>query len=70
MAPNEKNSTRIIYDDDKTLPFCKSEEEIVISGISGYFPGSDNVQELKQHLLTKKDVLTLDDRRWIPGKKF
>ncbi len=70
MAPNEKNSARIVFDDDKTFPSCKPEEEIVISGISGYFPKSDNVEELKQHLLTKKDVLTLDDSRWIPGKKF
>ncbi|KAL6257976.1 hypothetical protein P5V15_011572 [Pogonomyrmex californicus] len=39
-------------------------EEIVISGIAGRFPESDNVEELKKNLLNKVDLVTDDDCRW------
>ncbi|XP_024885303.1 fatty acid synthase [Temnothorax curvispinosus] len=39
-------------------------EEIVISGIAGRFPESKNVEELKNNLLNKVDMITDDDRRW------
>ncbi|KAL0116828.1 hypothetical protein PUN28_010028 [Cardiocondyla obscurior] len=39
-------------------------EEIVISGIAGKFPNSDNVEELKNNLMNKVDVISDDDRRW------
>ncbi|KYN01849.1 Fatty acid synthase [Cyphomyrmex costatus] len=39
-------------------------EEIVISGIAGRFPESKNVEELKNNLLNKVDMVTDDDRRW------
>ncbi|XP_025993195.1 fatty acid synthase [Solenopsis invicta] len=39
-------------------------EEIVISGISGRFPESHNVEEFKNNLLNKVDMVTNDDRRW------
>ncbi|XP_001605700.1 fatty acid synthase [Nasonia vitripennis] len=40
------------------------EEEIVISGIAGRFPESNNVNELHENLINKKDLVTSDDRRW------
>ncbi|OXU25389.1 hypothetical protein TSAR_001850 [Trichomalopsis sarcophagae] len=40
------------------------EEEIVISGIAGRFPESNNVNELHENLMNKKDLVTSDDRRW------
>ncbi|XP_018362103.1 PREDICTED: fatty acid synthase [Trachymyrmex cornetzi] len=39
-------------------------EEIVISGIAGRFPESKNVEEFKNNLLNKVDMVTDDDRRW------
>ncbi|KAL6257977.1 hypothetical protein P5V15_011573 [Pogonomyrmex californicus] len=39
-------------------------EEIVISGIAGRFPESNNVEELKKNLLNKVDLVTDDNRRW------
>ncbi|GBN76779.1 Fatty acid synthase [Araneus ventricosus] len=41
--------------------------EIVISGISGQFPESDNIAEFSQNLFNKVDLLTEDHRRWEPG---
>ncbi|ESO84944.1 hypothetical protein LOTGIDRAFT_235996 [Lottia gigantea] len=42
-------------------------EEIVISGISGRLPESDNIEEFRQHLILGEDMVTDDDRRWEPG---
>jgi fatty acid synthase len=42
-------------------------EEIVISGIAGRFPDSDNVEILKKNLFDKVDLVTDDDRRWKLG---
>lgn len=42
-------------------------EEIVISGIAGRFPDSNNMEELKNNLLNKVDLVTDDDRRWKLG---
>lgn len=48
----------------------KSIEEIVISGIAGRYPESDNIYDLGQNLLAKKDMITEDDRRWKCGTNF
>ena len=45
---------------DKVSP----EDEIVISGIAGRFPDSDNVKHLEYNLMNKIDLVTGDDRRW------
>jgi len=42
-------------------------EEIVISGIAGRFPESDNMEILKKNLFDKIDLITDDDRRWKLG---
>lgn len=42
-------------------------EEIAISGISGRFPESDNMDEFQQNLMEGRDMVTDDDRRWTPG---
>ncbi|XP_074097576.1 fatty acid synthase [Cotesia typhae] len=41
-----------------------SGEEIVISGIAGRFPESDNMQHFQENLFNKVDLVTDDDRRW------
>ncbi|XP_072167778.1 fatty acid synthase-like [Diadema setosum] len=43
------------------------QDEIVISGISGRLPESENLEEFFQHLLDKDNLVTIDDRRWEPG---
>ncbi|XP_011865368.1 PREDICTED: fatty acid synthase-like [Vollenhovia emeryi] len=40
------------------------EEEIVISGIAGRFPNSDNLKELQENLFNKKDLGLSDHDRW------
>ncbi|XP_011503081.1 PREDICTED: fatty acid synthase [Ceratosolen solmsi marchali] len=39
-------------------------DEIVISGIAGRFPDSDNIHLLRDNLMNKVDLVTDDDRRW------
>ncbi|XP_032674560.1 fatty acid synthase-like isoform X2 [Odontomachus brunneus] len=47
-------------------PYVKvpPDEEIVISGIAGRFPNSDNIKLLQENLLNKTDLGSEDDRRW------
>lgn len=40
-------------------------EDIVISGIGGVFPESNNVEELKELLFSKANGVTIDSRKWI-----
>lgn len=42
----------------------EQKEEVVISGIGGVFPESDNVEELKDLLFDKISAITIDSRRW------
>lgn len=44
-----------------------SGEEVVITGISGRFPESDNMDEFKENLFSGTDMVTEDDRRWPLG---
>lgn len=44
------------------------DEEIVISGIAGRFPNSDNVQHFQENLFNEIDLATNDSRRWNKGK--
>ncbi|XP_071649609.1 fatty acid synthase-like [Temnothorax longispinosus] len=41
-----------------------SGEEIVISGIAGRFPDSDNMNQLRENLFNKKDLVRADHGRW------
>ena len=43
-------------------------EEIVISGIAGRFPDSDNVKYFQENLFNKVDLVSDDDRRWKFGR--
>ncbi|NXI49651.1 FAS synthase, partial [Chloroceryle aenea] len=42
-------------------------EDVVIAGISGRLPESDNLQEFWDNLMNGVDMVTEDDRRWKPG---
>lgn len=42
-------------------------EEVVISGLSGRFPDSDDVYEFRDKLFDKVDLVSGDGRRWKLG---
>ncbi|XP_041830190.1 fatty acid synthase isoform X2 [Melanotaenia boesemani] len=42
-------------------------DEIVIAGISGRLPESNNLEEFWENLINSVDMVTEDDRRWKPG---
>ena len=48
-------------------PWWHDQEEVVITGVSGRFPGSNNVAEFAEHLFNGDDLVTEDDGRWAPG---
>lgn len=43
------------------------DNDVVISGLSGRLPESDNIAEFRQHLINGDDMVTEDARRWEPG---
>lgn len=48
--------------------FWPLKDDIVISGIGGRFPQSDNIDELAANLLNNIDMVTQDNSRWPIGK--
>ncbi|XP_066908829.1 fatty acid synthase [Halyomorpha halys] len=44
------------------------EDEVVIAGIAGRFPGCDDVETLKEMLFNKISGVTSDNRRWDKGE--
>ncbi|XP_037134459.1 fatty acid synthase [Syngnathus acus] len=42
-------------------------DDVVIAGISGRLPESDNLEEFWENLIKGVDMVTEDDRRWTPG---
>lgn len=43
------------------------QDEVVISGFSGRYPESENVEEFKKNLFEGVDMVTDDERRWAAG---
>lgn len=43
------------------------DDDIVITGISGKFPKSDNLDDFKYHLYNGINMATDDCSRWTPG---
>lgn len=56
----------------KSFKYSKPEtgEEVVISGFSGRFPESNNVEELKYNLFNRKDCISYDYCRWRLGISY
>jgi len=42
--------------------------DVVISGLSGRFPESDNVAEFREHLINGDDMITEDDNQHRSGE--
>nr|QLI61974.1 fatty acid synthetase 2 [Streltzoviella insularis] len=53
--PGAVNGTRI------------SDDDVVLTGLSGRLPESDNIEEFAEQLFAGVDLVTADDRRWTPG---
>ena len=43
-------------------------DDIVITGVAGCFPESENVYQFQDNLFNKVDMVTGDDRRWKIGE--
>lgn len=43
-------------------------DDVVLTGLSGRLPESDNIEEFAQQLFDGVDLVTADDRRWTPGE--
>ncbi|RWS27623.1 fatty acid synthase-like protein, partial [Leptotrombidium deliense] len=41
-----------------------NDDDVVISGIAGRFPESDDVNELWNNLMSGEELSTIDERRW------
>lgn len=50
------------------MEMAEQKVEVVISGIGGVFPEAENLDKFKSLLFDKKNTITTDSRRWIPGK--
>lgn len=50
--------------------FLKQSEEIVISGVGGRYPESNSLDEFRDNLMNKVDMITADDRRWPKGVRI
>jgi fatty acid synthase len=44
------------------------DDDVVITGLSGRFPESSNVEEFTEQLFAGVDLITDDERRWPSGK--
>ncbi|KAH7943510.1 hypothetical protein HPB52_009166 [Rhipicephalus sanguineus] len=44
-----------------------AQDDVVITGLSGYFPQADHLVEFKEKLYAGVDMVTEDDLRWPPG---
>lgn len=42
-------------------------DEVVITGIAGFYPDSENVVDFGEKLFNKVDLISDDDRRWKLG---
>lgn len=48
-----------------------ADEDVVISGFSGRFPMSDNIDELRENLFSMADLVQpMKDNKWKNGECF
>uniref|UniRef100_A0A0N5CAY3 Fatty acid synthase n=1 Tax=Strongyloides papillosus TaxID=174720 RepID=A0A0N5CAY3_STREA len=65
MSSSNASTENIHASGDST--FWRGQDDIVITGVSGRFPRSENMAEFEQHLFAGDDLITEDDLRWTPG---
>ncbi len=52
------------------LAECEPQDEVVITGISGVYPKSNNVSEFGENLLAKKNLISDTDEQFKAGAKI
>ncbi|CAG5047033.1 unnamed protein product [Parnassius apollo] len=62
MAPKTEQESKSAS--EKILSNGTAKEEVVITGVAGYFPDSDSVKQFQENLFNKVDLITKDERRW------
>ena len=67
MAANSGEVVMNGSGDNCQMPVWEMNEDIVISGVAGRFPESDNIDELRDNLFKNVDMITEDERRWPLG---
>lgn len=68
MAGNSCTTDRsLALEAGRRLASAEPGEEVVITGISGFYPDSDNVTDFAEKLFNKVDLISDDDRRWKLG---
>lgn len=50
--------------------YHQNDDDVVIAGISGKFPESENIEEFKKNLFDGVDMVTDDERRWPTGNYY
>jgi len=48
----------------------RKKPDVVISGATGRFPASADLEEFKENLFNSVDMITEDESRWPIGKYF
>ena len=75
-ARKDSESTDLNYGHNKNIAMQSNGEvplppplpsEVFVSGASCRLPESDNLEEFWENLISGKDMVTEDDRRWPPG---
>ena len=71
MAPQEQLSKQVEDEASAKTPNIIEpyKGDIAVCGLSGRYPDSANVDELKYNLLNKINMITVDNRRWEPGNE-
>ena len=71
LRPSSRNWPTPPVIESLPLPSAKVwKEDIVISGISGRYPESSNIDEFWQKLTSGVELISCDDRRWPVGKNY
>uniref|UniRef100_A0AC35TUX3 Carrier domain-containing protein n=1 Tax=Rhabditophanes sp. KR3021 TaxID=114890 RepID=A0AC35TUX3_9BILA len=65
-SQNESQKSKVNMNSDQK-PFWKGQDDVVITGVSGRYPLSENVEEFKKNLFEGTDMVTESDLRWPPG---
>ncbi|KAJ3652398.1 hypothetical protein Zmor_018367 [Zophobas morio] len=65
--PRDNESRDLNFQYGRWLSSPPPGEEVVISGISGRFPESQNIYEFRDNLFNKKQMVTENEKRWKAG---
>ena len=70
IVDTEDPATNSAFHNTETFQSDAILDDVVIGGVSCRLPESDNVEEFRQHLISKDDMVTDDERRWSKGTEL